>query len=152
MAPPLAVRAATHADEEQTLTLLEELFAPPGKPPRDYTRARGAIGFRHAVEAENADILLALDAGTLVGLASVYVDFPSLRFGWRCWLEDLVVTASRRGSGVGRILLKASRDWARAHGCTHLELNSAVTRADAHRFYSANGMVQDSLSFALRVD
>jgi GNAT superfamily N-acetyltransferase len=152
MGSEITVRTALPADEAQTLTLLEELFAPPGKSPVGYTRTRGAVGFRHAIESENADILLAFDGDGLVGLATVYVDFPSLRFGWRCWLEDLVVTASRRSSGVGRTLLGAARDWARARGCTHLELNSATTRTDAHRFYGANGMVQDSLSFALRID
>src|SRR5439155_357266 len=102
----------------------------------------------HRAPAEpHADVLLALDGDTLIGLASVYAELPSIRFGRRCWLEDLVVTSSRRGQGIGRRLLEAAAEWGRAHGCVHLELSSANTRGDAHRFYLGNGMAQNSLLF-----
>jgi len=32
-------------------------------------------------------------------------------------------------------VLDAAKDWARARGATHLELDSAESRAAAHRFY-----------------
>lgn len=94
-----------------------------------------------------ADILLAVEAERIVGLASVYVALLSMRFGSRCWLEDLVVTSSHRSQGIGRLLLDAATEWARAHACTHLELESAAARKDAHRFYVASGMAQSALSF-----
>ncbi|HYR96980.1 MAG TPA: GNAT family N-acetyltransferase [Candidatus Binatus sp.] len=143
----LSVRAATRADEEPVLALLEELFDPPARRAPGYTRERGTVGFRHAVSSPDADVLLAVD-GHVVGLASVYVALLSMRFGHRCWLEDLVVTSSRRSAGIGRLLLDAATSWARAHGCTHLELESAAARKDAHRFYVASGMTQTALSFA----
>ena len=145
------VRLAVHEDEEAVLDLIEELFEPPGRRPRDYTRPQGAAAFRHAVESPAADVLLAVEAGRIVGLASVYVDLLSIRFGARCWLEDLVVHARRRSHGVGSALLNAAADWGRRQGCTHLQLNSAVTRTDAHRFYLASGMRQDSLNFQLQL-
>lgn len=77
----------------------------------------------------------------------MYTQFPSIRFGTRCYLEDLVVTSSHRSHGVGRLLLQAARAWAQERGCTHLELDSGLARKDAHRFYLANGMAQDSLRF-----
>ena len=148
----IAVRSATPADEEAVLALFEELFDPPGRRPPDYTRARGAFGFRHALANPDADILLGVaEDGWIVGLASVYVDLESIRFGRRCWLEDLVVTAGRRGQGVGRRLLDAATAWARERGCTHLQLNSAAAREDAHRFYLANGMAQASLNFGREI-
>jgi GNAT superfamily N-acetyltransferase len=148
----LSVRPATLADERAVLALFEELFDPPGRRPRHYTQERGASGFRHALENPAADVLLAVDSGRIVGLASVYVDILSIRFGWRCWLEDLVVTSERRGEGVGWLLLDAATEWARARGCTHLELNSAPARKDAHRFYLARGMVQSALNFGLDIE
>ena len=87
-------------------------------------------------------MLLALDGEAVVGLASVYLDLPFIRFGRRCWLQDLVVTSSRRSEGIGRLLLEAATDWARQRGCTHLELASGAGRRDAHRFYSREGMAQ----------
>ena len=145
----VALRPATHTDEAAVLDLVEELFAPPGRRPPGYTRERGAAGFRAALARPDGDVLVAGEDGSLLGFASVYVDIVSIRFGTRCWLQDLVVTASRRRTGIGRLLLDASAAWARDRGCTHLELTSANTRKDAHRFYTAAGMAQASLCFSL---
>jgi len=147
----VTVRAATRADEARVLDLVEELFDPPAVRPPDYTRERGAAGFRAALARPDADVLLAFDGERLVGLSSVYVDLVSIRFGPRCWLQDLVVAATARGAGVGRRLLDASAAWARDRGCTHLELTSAGVREDTHRFYMAAGMRQSSLAFSLRL-
>ena len=143
----MILRAAIADDEAAVLRLIEELFEPPGRRPAGFSSERATSGFQHAVAEPHADVLLALDGEAAVGLASVYAEFPSIRFGRRCWLEDLVVTASRRGEGIGRRLLEAAIEWGRAHGCSHLELSSAVTRGDAHRFYLANGLAQDALLF-----
>ena len=83
-----------------------------------------------------------MDGDTIVGLASVYADFLSIRYGKRCWLQDLVVSKSRRSEGIGARLMAAAADWARERGCTHLELASGAGRKDAHRFYLSQGMAQ----------
>ena len=88
----------------------------------------------------DADVLLALDGDSIVGLASIYLEPPFIRFGKRCWLQDLVVVSSRRSQGIGALLLDAATDWACQRGCTHLELASGEGRKDAHRFYRARGM------------
>ena len=147
----MRIRPATAADEAAVLALIEELFEPPGGRPKGYSPERGREGFRHAVQHPEADVLLAVDGDTIVGLASVYADFLSIRYGKRCWLQDLVVTASRRSEGIGALLLAAAADWARERGCTHLELASGAGRRDAHRFYLSQGMAQ-SMLFTLDVE
>ena len=122
--------------------MLEELFEPPGVRAEGYTPERGRIGFRTALEQADADVLLATDGERIVGLASVYADIQSIRYGKRCWLQDLVVTSEYRSRGVGRLLLTSATDWARERGCTHLELASGAGRTDAHRFYLREGMSQ----------
>ncbi len=134
------IRPATRADEPAFLALLEQLFDAPGAPAPGYTRKRGSDGFRSAVEDEHSDVLLALDDGSLVGLASVYRDIESIRYGQRTWLQDLVVDRAVRSGGVGKALLAAATDWARRQGCTHLALSSGWGRVDAHRFYEREGM------------
>ena len=136
----LDVRPATLADEAGFLDLLEQLFDAPGSPPPSYTRERGSNGFRWAIEGEHSDVLLALDGSSLLGLASVYRDIESIRFGRRTWLQDLVVDRAARSGGVGKALLAAAADWARERGCTHLVLSSGLGRKDAHRFYEREGM------------
>jgi len=75
----------------------------------------------------------------------VYADFLSIRYGKRCWLQDLVVRREWRARGVGKQLLDAATEWARERGCTHLELGSGIGRIDAHRFYLREGMAQSML-------
>lgn len=148
----ITIRKATTADETPTLDLLEQLFEPPGAFPRGYTRERGREGFRHAVSNPDADILLAVEGETIIGLSSVYRDYLSMRDGWRTWLQDLVVDTNHRSSGVGAVLLRASAEWAREHGCTHLDLASGLGRTDAHRFYEREGMIKGSYDFRLPLD
>ena len=80
-------------------------------------------------------MLVAEHRGELLGLCTAYLDMNSVRFGPRCWVEDLAVSPDHRSQGVGKALLDAAKDWARDRGATHLELDSADARDDAHRFY-----------------
>jgi GNAT superfamily N-acetyltransferase len=135
----IRIRPATLEDEEGAVYLLEQLFEPPGGLPPDYTRERSSAAFRWAVEQRNADVLLAFDGDTAVGLTSVYADIQSLGFGPKCWLQDMVVDKERRSEGIGGLLMAAAETWARAHGLTHIELSSNSGRVDAHRFYERQG-------------
>ena len=147
----LSVRTATPDDEDNVLMLMEELFEAPGIKPSGYSTERAARGFQRYLESDDGDVLLAEEDGALVGLASVYVDITSIRYGVRCWLEDLIVTSRRRGTGVGARLLSEATAWARERGCTHLELDSGNARKDAHRFYIDQGMEQQGLIFHLPI-
>jgi GNAT superfamily N-acetyltransferase len=75
------------------------------------------------------------------------LDINSVRFGHRCWVEDLAVDPERRSQGIGKAILEAAQDWARGAGATHLELDSGLGRVDAHRFYEREGAVRQSYSF-----
>jgi GNAT superfamily N-acetyltransferase len=142
------VRAAKEAEVEALLAMYEWLFAPPGlRPPRwDPGWAREALSA--AIEDEGSLVLVAEESGGLIGLCSAYLDLDSVRFGRRCWVEDLVVDPQRRSEGAGKLLLDATMDWARERGATHLELDSAETRTDAHRFYERERPSWRSVSYA----
>lgn len=130
---------------------MEELFEPPGVRAPGYAPERGRAGFKYAVHDRDADVLLAVEDGRAVGLASVYADILSIRYGPRCWLQDLVVTASHRERGIGARLMDAATEWGRERGCTHLELSSGEGRKDAHRFYLSQGMAR-SYNFTKEID
>ena len=147
----ITIRPAALDDGAVALALLEELFVPPGRRPVDYTTDRAKEGFLRAVADERSDVLLAFEDATPAGAATVYVDTLSIRYGLRCWVEDLVVLPSQRGKGTGRLLLDAAIGWGRARGCDFVQLHSGLGRKDAHRFYLTNGMEQDSLVFTRRL-
>jgi GNAT superfamily N-acetyltransferase len=141
------IRAAEPGEEEAIVPLYEWLFAPPATRPDTWDERRAAVALRQATESHDACVLVAEEAGRLVGLCTAYQDLHSVRFGYRAWVEDLAVDPDRRSQGIGARLLGAARDWARARGATHLELDSAEARTDAHRFYEREGAVYRSISF-----
>jgi GNAT superfamily N-acetyltransferase len=129
------VREAREEEVERVLGMYEWLFAPPGSlPPRwDSGYARGALS--EAIAGEDSTVLVAEHRGELLGFATAYLELNSVRFGLRCWVEDLAVSPEHRSQGIGKALLEAAKDWARERGATHLELDSGEARNDAHRFY-----------------
>jgi GNAT superfamily N-acetyltransferase len=50
------------------------------------------------------------DAG-VTGFATAYLDMHSVRYGLRCWIEDLAVHPAHRSRGIGKALQsRAYRD------------------------------------------
>ena len=141
------IRAARAGEEEAIVPLYEWLFAPPGSRPGAWDERRAAVALRQAIDSHDACVLLADDDGALVGFCTGYQDLHSVRFGYRAWVEDLAVDPERRSLGVGKALLDAAKAWARERGATHLELDSAEARADAHRFYEREGAGYRSICF-----
>jgi GNAT superfamily N-acetyltransferase len=144
----VVVRAARDGEEGRILAMYEWLFAPPGSKPPQWEEKRAIAALRQAIDSQDAAILVAEgDAGELLGICTAYFELNSVRFGDRVWVEDLAVHPERRSEGIGKRLLDAARDWARERGATHLELDSAEARSDAHRFYEREGAKYRSYSF-----
>ena len=141
------IRAARPGEEQDVIPLYEWLFAPPGSKPESWDERRAAVALEQAIESHDACVLVADDGGELIGFCTGYQDMHSVRFGYRAWVEDLAVDPERRSEGVGKALLDAIKAWARERGATHLELDSAEPRTDAHRFYEREGFDYRSFSF-----
>ena len=139
------IRQAHPGDE--LVAAYEWLFAPPGARPPRWDPDAAAARLEAAIAANDANVLVADRDGAVVGICTVYLDMESVRFGRRAWVEDLAVHPDHRSAGLGKALLDAAKDWARSRGATHLELDSAETRADAHRFYERERPSWRSISF-----
>jgi len=158
------VRAAEHADIPALIAAYGWLFAPPGSKPPSWDERRAAVAVAAAIDSHDAVVLVAVApsageppgtpageaedvAGVVIGFSTAYQDLHSVRFGDRAWVEDLAVDPDQRSRGVGKALLDAAKAWARERGATHLELDSAEARTDAHRFYEREGAEYRSISF-----
>jgi GNAT superfamily N-acetyltransferase len=60
-----------------------------------------------------------------------------------CWLEDLYVRDDARRGGVGRSLVAAAIERARARGCRRMELDVNEQNADALAFYRSLGFTTE---------
>jgi GNAT superfamily N-acetyltransferase len=129
------IREASRGEEDAVLALYEWLFAPPGSVPPGWDPERASAALGEAIDSEQAAVLVAEEEGRLVGLCTAYLELNSVRFGQRCWVEDLAVGPEHRSRGIGAALLDAAADWARGRGATHLELDTGLARSDAQRFY-----------------
>jgi len=143
----LEIRPARRGEEPSLIAIYEWLFEPPGSRPPAWDQDRAESALAEAIDSPAAEIMVAEAGGRLVGVCSVYLDLRSVRFGSRGWVEDLVVAPESRSGGIGKALLDAAKAWAREHGATHLELDSALARTDAHRFYEREGAQNKSYSF-----
>jgi GNAT superfamily N-acetyltransferase len=116
--------------------MYEWLFEEPGYTPRWWDEERAGAALREAIAADRSAVLVAESGeGELVGIVSAYLDLNSVRFGLRCWVEDLAVHPGHRSSGIGKALMDTARAWAKEHGATHFELDTGLARTDAQRFY-----------------
>jgi ribosomal protein S18 acetylase RimI-like enzyme len=60
-----------------------------------------------------------------------------------CWLEDLYVDESARGTGLGRALVRAALQRAAARGCRRMELDVNEQNTAALAFYEQLGFTAE---------
>lgn len=92
------------------------------------------LGRIRRMQAEGFYLAFLEDSGAVRAVAG-YRYYDKLHSGRNLYVDDLVTDSEDRSRGYGGKLLAWLTDEARAHGCTQLELDSGVTRFEAHRFY-----------------
>ena len=136
----IEIRAARPGEEESLLAAWEWLFESPGWRPQSWEEGRATVALREAIDSRDAVVLVAVaEGGTVVGVCTAYHTIHAIRFGPRAWVEELAVDPQMRSRGIGSRLLNAAKDWARERGASHLKLDSALARTEAHRFYEREG-------------
>lgn len=140
MTEAVEIRAGRADEAARVIEMYEWLFAPPGEVPPDWDADAARGRWLEAAAAADALALVAeAPDDVLVGFCTAYIDLDSVRYGRRCWVEDLAVDPARRSVGIGAALLDGALEWARSSAATHLELDSGERRTEAHRFYERQG-------------
>ncbi|HEY8778571.1 MAG TPA: GNAT family N-acetyltransferase [Solirubrobacterales bacterium] len=142
------IREARPGEEERILPMFEWLFEPPGATPPKWDLDHARAVLTDAITGPGSMVLLAEDGDRMVGFCTAYMTLESIRFGLRCWVEELVVDPERRSEGIGAGLLVEAQRWAAERKATHLKLDSGIARVDAHRFYEQEGATWKSYSYS----
>jgi GNAT superfamily N-acetyltransferase len=108
----------------------------------DPSDERYLAAFRRIAANPYDELIVAEQDGEVVGTMQLtYLASLSRLGAERCQIEAVRVSASARGRGLGREMIRWAIGRARERGCVVVQLTSDKTRTDAHRFY-------DSLGFA----
>jgi GNAT superfamily N-acetyltransferase len=84
-------------------------------------------------------LLVAKEAGTVVGVAYVSFTWALEHGGKSCWLEELYVVPERRGHGIGSTLLAKVLERARSDRCAAIDLEVGREQERAAHLYSRSG-------------
>lgn len=124
------VRSAHLADAEAVFALLEG-FATSYRP----SRSAFDRNYPRLLDSDDADLLVAEDAGGVAGYALAARFLVLFANGWVAELQELMVAPRSRGRGIGRALVVAVAERARAAGVVEL----TVPTRRARDFYVALG-------------
>jgi GNAT superfamily N-acetyltransferase len=139
----IEIRRARRGDLALLVQLLAEMDGE--RPPQP---ARAVRLWNEMARYPDYRCFLAFDGKTPVGTFSLLI-FPALVHGgaYEALLDGVVVTASRRGLGIGSAMMSEAMRLARDAGCYKLALSSSLRRGDAHRFYRSLGFEPHGVSF-----
>ena len=134
------IRAAGRDDVPVILRFVRELAAferePDAVEATEATLAEAMFGERPAAEALIAEV-----GGEPTGFALFFHNFSTWTGRRGLYLEDLYVTPSGRGAGVGTALLRHLAGIAVERGCARFEWSVLDWNVEAVAFYRAMGAV-----------
>ena len=109
--------------------------------------------FRAMIELPQYAIFVAEDeAGQVIGLLSASQRWTLWHTGPCAFIEELVVDEQARRQGVGHALIQAVLDWARAQGCSEIEVSTDHDNTDAQAFYRRLGFESEALLLEYELD
>jgi GNAT superfamily N-acetyltransferase len=130
-----SIRLAAAADAPTFGRLLHAFNSEYGEPEPDAE----TIAKRAAPLIESGEVTVLFAGKGPDGFAELRFR-PSLYTGaLDAYLEELYVVPNRRGHGLGRALLEAAMDHARARGAAHIDLNTSTGDVAAVRLYESVG-------------
>lgn len=102
------------------------------------------------MQADGFQLMYKQLEGTVVAVAGFRIA-ENLFMGRHLYVDDLVTSENARSSGHGAELVAALRAMALAENCSYLHLDSGTHRAQAHKFYFAQGFEIASYHFSQKL-
>jgi ribosomal protein S18 acetylase RimI-like enzyme len=140
---PVEVSPATEDDLDAVVPLFGGYQRFYGQPSPDDARNRAFLS-RFLHPSDHGLLLVAKDAGVVVGFANLYWTHSSVQAGDHAIMNDLFVADTARSGGVGRALIEASRAAARERGIERMSWSTAVDNERAQALYEKTGAKRSS--------
>jgi GNAT superfamily N-acetyltransferase len=106
-----------------------------------------------AIEADPNQFLAVVDdGGEVVGCLQLsFIPGLSLKGMWRGQIESVRIAASRRGGGLGHVMITWAIEECRRRGCGLVQLAMNKSRSDTLRFYQSLGFEATHEGFKLKL-
>ena len=141
MAPRVWVAAEEDVDAVSELIAAFRDWWGKDQPPLEQIRATAGV----LLQDDATEFLLAAsnETGPPEGVCQLRYRLSVWTGADDCWLEDLYVYDGARGAGLGRALVDAAIDRAKARGCRRIELDVNETNTAALAFYESLGFTAE---------
>ncbi len=130
----IEIREAVRSDIDALVQLLKILFSMEEDFSFDETLQRRGLEM-FLTHQKDRCIMVAESEGNVIGMCSVQLLVSTAEGGLSGWVEDMVVSPSYHGKGVGQKLLVSIEKWAAERGATRLQLLADRNNQPALRFY-----------------
>jgi GNAT superfamily N-acetyltransferase len=140
----IAIDFATERDLSAMADLLYELFTLESdfKP----ERAKQIAGLELVLKTPAIGQLFVLRVdGEVAGMANALITVSTAEGTRVVLLEDVIVAAKHRGSGLGRRLVERVCAWAKNQGMTRITLLADKDNVSALKFYETLGFVESAM-------
>ncbi len=144
----MQIRIANEKDVEQLRKLYLELETDGVKyqPEHFVVGYRSDEFFQGIFESEKQDILVAEEAGKVLGFSHLMIlkqkGVACLKPQTAVYIQDLDVLESERNKGIGTLLMNASKEYGKKHGADFIRTQVFPQNTDGMRFYERNGFCE----------
>ncbi|HVP36003.1 MAG TPA: GNAT family N-acetyltransferase [Terriglobales bacterium] len=146
----ISIDPATEADLPSIEPLLLELMEAVDDT-EGFEIEKAFQNFRVLINDPAHHILLAKDEDGVVGFVNFSVRKTILHPGPSGLIDELVVSTSHRGKGIGKNLLQAAIEKCRKLGCCEVEVTTEKSNSRAREFYKKCGFKEDSVLLELNL-
>ena len=145
----MIIRTAAEADLPDIL----ELYAQPGMDDGKILSPDDAKTiYAKIMSYPDYELYVAEEDGTIVGAFALLIMDNLAHTGSKsAVIEDVAVTLTRQGRGVGTQMMKRAAEICKSKACYKISLSSNMKRADAHEFYKKLGYKIHGYSFLTEI-
>ena len=97
-------------------------------------------------------MLMARDKDSILGFINFTTRRTIMHTSPSGLIDELVVTGSSRGAGIGKQLIQAAIQKCRELGCCEVEVSTEMTNEKARAFYKSCGFEEDSVLLEYDLD
>lgn len=134
----VAYRLAVRSDSPQIVALLREIMTYHSVQPPEGCELTACV--ETILDSRDHVFLVAEDNGRLIGMCALLFSMSTWSAAPTCEIQDLIVTEDMRRQGLGRGLVDAASDLARARGCARVFMLAEYWNLDAQAFYRRLGL------------